>query len=118
MTNPEPVGMQKRIEEVLTAHRLGMDDWDRFLDRSIKTCRGCTKRFRSEDEHAAHVAALVLALFTKRWTWSWPNGAATGVPGFGYEVDSTEEALEEAGVTNPANANVVSRFVSDWERAE
>jgi hypothetical protein len=54
----------------------------------------------------------------QEWAWSWPNGSARGVPGYGYSVDSAEEALAESGVHDPRNANVVTRFVSEWQQVE
>jgi hypothetical protein len=63
----------------------------------------------SAEDWRQHVAGLIQAALGLReeWTWSWPNGSAPGVPGFGFSVDTREEAEMEG-------SNIVSRYVSPW----
>lgn len=69
-------------------------------------------RRRVQHNYAEHIAVAVLASLELRqeWTWSWPNGSAPGVPGYGFSVETREEAVAEAD----SYMTIVSRWVGSW----
>lgn len=58
-------------------------------------------------------AAIEALGLTEEWTWSWNNGSARGVPGYGFSVTTRAEAAEEG-----PGMNIVSRLVSAWVRTD
>jgi hypothetical protein len=72
---------------------------------------------RNAEDHELHQAQMVadavveaLAL-TEEWTWSWPeNLTGTGEPGYGFSVDTEQEARAEAD----SWMSIVRRWVSGW----
>lgn len=95
-------GVVDAIAAAIREHRVS-----RVRTVTMQCC--CGEHVLTMDEHADHVASAVQAALELReeWTWSWPNGSAPGVPGFGFSVDTREEAEMEG-------SNVVCRVVSPW----
>lgn len=68
---------------------------------------------RANADYLAQVVIDALQL-TKEWTWSWPNGSAPGVPGYGFSVPTREEAESEGD----SYMRIVSRLVGPWVEGE
>lgn len=59
----------------------------------------------------ALAAAIAKALgLRQEWTWSWPNGSGMGTPGYGFSVDSHQEAIAES---DRRTYDVVTRYVTE-----
>lgn len=80
------------------------------------TCKGCDWRGFN---HAEHVAAVLRERYDitekgqlrQEWTWSWDTGyPPPHEKGYGYPVDSREEAAAEAD----SYMEIVARLVSLW----
>lgn len=102
--------IQERIAAIIDEHHQA-DEYG----YDVEECRCGDGRDGTETwaEHLALVLTTVLGL-SQEWTWSWSEDlTCDGCPGYGFPVDSREEAQSEAD----SYMEIVTRYASDWESA-
>lgn len=100
MTDPDPELVEQAAKAIWEASPHTQSRWG-FVNN----------KDRGEYRHQARAALAVLGSLTRRYTWSWPGELTiTGEPGYGFEVDTPEEARAEAD----PYMTIVSRWVSGW----
>lgn len=101
--------IRKLIADTITQHTHSGDfEWC-YCGKRLSTTQNW------EEEWADHIADKLIETLglTTEWTWTWPETLTTsGQPGYGFSVDTREEAAAEG-----PGYSIVSRHVTEWKPA-